>query len=112
MEREIWQGEYESIFRPGWPAPSKFLSAYVAGVNVPLATAGSCARQTTTTVQPTSAATEPSVWTQSMATHASAPRASGMVEERLRRQVAWTRWQEEAGMQASLQPTRATPCRS
>lgn len=64
-----------------WQALSKLLSACVPGVSVYPATAESCARQTTTTVQPTSAAMELSVWMQSMATHASAPRASGMAEE-------------------------------
>lgn len=77
-----------------------------------LATVESCARQTTMTVWLTSVATEPSVWTRSMATRASAPRASGTAEEYLRRKVVWSRWKEEAALQASLQLARAVPCRS
>lgn len=40
---------------------------------------------------------EPSVWMRSMATHASAPRVSGTVEEHLRGKVSRSGWKAEAG---------------
>lgn len=69
----------------------------VPGANVSPATVGSSVRWTMMTAQPTGVATGPSAWTRSMATRASAPRASGMAEGPLRKEPAWAQHQGVAG---------------